>query len=115
MVLSISPSGFFCGLNGFGVGEGRVIVLALGKCGAQVLSGLTRLRRVCFVDHDRVAALRSLGDLAKHVRELLQRRDDDFRLFADQRVGELGGVLVNLHDDALRVFKLVNRVLQLAV
>ena len=67
------------------------------------------------VDHHRVAALGELGDLVEHVRELLQGGDDDLGLLPHQRVGELLGVLVDLHHHTLGVFELVDRVLQLTV
>ena len=67
------------------------------------------------VDHDRVVAGRDFADLADHERELLQRRDDDPRLLPRQRLGELIGVVVDLHDHAASVLELVDRVLELAV
>ena len=67
------------------------------------------------VDDDRVVAGRDVADLVDHERELLQRRDDDPGLLPRQRLGELAGVLVDLHDHAAGVLELVDRVLELAV
>ena len=63
------------------------------------------------VDDDRVVASRNVADLADHKWELLQGGDDDPRLLARQRLCELGGVLVDLHDHAAGVLELVDGVL----
>ena len=67
------------------------------------------------VDHDRVVAGGDIADLADYEGELLQGGDDDSRLLARQRLGELIGVLVDLHDNTAGVLELVDRVLELAV
>lgn len=81
----------------------------------QILRGLAALRRMRLIDHHRVAPRRNPSDLVEHKGELLQGRDDDPGLLAGQRVGELLGALVDLHDHATGMLKLVDRVLQLPV
>ena len=67
------------------------------------------------IDNHRIAAFRQRSDLVEDVRELLQRRGDDARLLAGQRLSELrGGFLDALHH-AHRMLELADRVLQLAV
>ena len=56
---------------------------------------LARLRGVRLVDDHRVPPRGQLADLVEHERELLQRRDDDPRLLARERLGELARVLVD--------------------
>jgi len=80
----------------------------------RLLGALAALRAVRLVDDHRVAALRQLADLLGDEGELLQRRDDDRRAGLE-RLGELGGALVDALNDALLVLELVDGVLQLLV
>jgi hypothetical protein len=63
---------------------------------------------------DVVAAVGQLADFLGNERKLLQRGDDD-RCARAQSVSELLAVLVDFLDDALLVFELINRVLQLLI
>ena len=67
------------------------------------------------VNDDCVAAGWQRTDLVQHKRELLQRGDDDPRLLTSQRLSQLPGVLVDLHDQPAGMLELVDGVLQLTV
>ena len=67
------------------------------------------------VDDHRVAAGGELGDLVQDERELLQGGDDDPRLLADQGLGELGRVPVDVYHHAPDVLELVDGLLELTV
>ena len=67
------------------------------------------------VDDHRVAPRPQPVDVTHHERELLDRGDHDARPLAAEGLGELLGVAVDLLDDAMGVFELVDRVLQLPV
>ena len=73
------------------------------------------LAAVGLVHDHRVGAVGQRVDLVDDVRKLLQRRDDDAGLLAGERLGQLGGVLVDALHHAVHVLKLVNGVLQLLV
>jgi hypothetical protein len=76
---------------------------------------LAGLAAVGLVHDHRIRAVGERVDLLGDVGELLQRRDDDAGLLAGQRLGQLGGVLVDALHHAVHVLKLVNGVLQLLV
>nr|WP_291832523.1 hypothetical protein [Candidatus Microthrix sp.] len=76
---------------------------------------LAGLAAVGLVHDHRIRAVGERVDLLGDVRELLQRRDDDAGLLAGERLGQLGGVLVDALHHAVHVLKLVNGVLQLLV
>jgi hypothetical protein len=58
-------------------------------------------------DH-RIGAVGERVDLLGDVGELLQRRDDDAGLLAGERLGQLGGVLVDALHHAVHVLELVD-------
>lgn len=64
------------------------------------------------VDDHAVPPRRERFDFVEHVRELLQRRYDDPRLFPGQRLGELARIPVDPHDDAVHLLELVDGLLQ---
>jgi hypothetical protein len=70
---------------------------------------------VRLVDDDRIATGRELPHLVEEEGELLQRCDDDSCLLTSQCGGELAGVPVDALHDPMRVLKLVNGLLELAV
>ena len=78
--------------------------------------GLPFLRLFLLLRRRLLLALRTGGveQTAQHERKLLQRGDDDLRA-VNQRRRQLLRVLVNRLHHALRVFDLVNRILQLPV
>jgi hypothetical protein len=65
---------------------------------------------VRFVHDHRVAASGQRLHLVEHERELLQRRDDDPRLLAGERPGELIRVFLDQCDDAVDVLDRVDAV-----
>jgi hypothetical protein len=81
----------------------------------EVPGALAGLRGVGLIDDDGVPPVGQPDPLLHDDRELLQRGDDDPRLRAGQRLGELHGVVVDLLDDAVRVVELVDGVLELPV
>ena len=93
--------------------------LRVGAGGAehllQVLGCFAGLAGVGFVDDHRVAPRRKRPHLVEDERELLQGGDDDAGLLTGERLGELGGVDVDLLHDSVGVFELVDGVLELAV
>jgi hypothetical protein len=76
---------------------------------------LAGLAAVGLVHDHRIGAVGERVDLLGDVGELLQRRDDDAGLLAGERLGQLGGVLVDALHHTVHVLELVDRVLQLLV
>ena len=98
---------------------GRLVRLGTGRLAAEhrLERGrrITGLGRVGLVDDHRVGPVGEALDLLGDERELLERGDDDAGLLARQGVGQLLGVLVDSHHDAVGVLELVDRLLQLLV
>ncbi len=76
---------------------------------------LARRGRVGLIDKDRERASGDGGSVLGDHRELLQRRDDDARRVARERLPQLLGVLVDADDRARRVVEPGDDVLELAV
>ena len=93
----------------------QLLLFARSERQPEVLGSLAGLGGVGLVDDDGVVAGRQSPDLVQDERELLQGSDDDPRLLTRQRLGQLPGVLVNLHNQAAGVLELVDGVLQLPV
>ena len=71
------------------LGGCQLLLLTGSERKAKVLGSFARLGGMRLVDDDGVVAGRQRADLVQHERELLQRGDDDPRLFTGQRLGEL--------------------------
>lgn len=88
--------GLFDRVDGFGdvpsildLGGCEFLLFGPAENEPQFLGCLSGLRRVSFIDDDRVSARRKVGNLGEHERKLLQCGDDDAGLLARQRLGQL--------------------------
>ena len=87
---------------------------SIGKNLFEFLRCLACLRRMCLV-HNHREPFSGGGDLTDiNKRELLQRRDNDFRPVS-KSLGQLAGVLINLDHHTSGVIHRVDRILELLI